>query len=479
MQNFNVILIYNMNNKYTKYIGLQSYNESIGIYENNFNNICPGFDIYPTIISHKRRVIAIGDIHGDMNLAINFLKAANLIKEIENEFFHNKKIYEYKYTFRVDSSEPLKLNQRSTTDYNEISSHIKNQFDLVYRYYECDKTFYVKIVQEDNNPKHKHNPKDKHNNEDSDISCTLDNNRWFEWIGLDTHVVQVGDQIDRCRPHGQFTCDQKEATINDEDSDLEIMLFYDSLDKIARKSGGRLFSLLGNHEIMNITGDMRYASYKGNLEYSPEPKDFDKGNENRKIKFNSIIKRKMACTRSTILAIGDYLFVHGGIAYKLAFQHNLLDINSIIRNFLYGSIDPDGTLNKLLYSSKSSPLWYRKLAYIPPDNGKQHKTCHKYVDPLFKQINEKNKELYKMSSDPNIKINGMIIGHTPQFTVFGKGITTACNNRIIRADIGASTAFDVFSDNLQDETARLPQVVEILYDQNTGTYTVNILIYNK
>ena len=457
-----------MNNKYAKYIGLQSYSESIGIYESNFNNICPGFDIYPTIISHKRRIIAIGDIHGDMNLAINFLKAGNLIEEIPNIFFHNKHIHEYKYILRVDSTDPLQLNKTSTTNYSDISAHTKNQFDLVYRYYECDNIFYVKIVQEDNNPNHKL--------DNTDSSCLLDNNRWFKWIGTDTYVVQVGDQIDRCRPHGEFTCDQKQATINDEDSDLEIMLFYDSLDRIAKKYGGRLFSLLGNHEIMNISGDMRYASYKGKIEYSPEPKDFDIGNETRKSKFNTIIKRKMACTRSTILAIGDYLFVHGGIAYKLAFQHNLLDINSIIRNYLYGSIDSDGLLNKLLYSSKSSPLWYRKLAYIPPDDGKQHKTCKKYVDPLFKQINEKNKEIYKISSDPTIKLNGMVIGHTPQFTVFGKGITTACNNRIIRADIGASSAFDVFSNNQHDNSARQPQVVEILRNAETGIYDVRTLL---
>ena len=39
-------------------------------------NMCKDFEVYPTIIPHQKRVIAVGDIHGDMKLAINFLKAA-------------------------------------------------------------------------------------------------------------------------------------------------------------------------------------------------------------------------------------------------------------------------------------------------------------------------------------------------------------------------------------------------------------------
>ena len=65
--------------------------------------------------------------------------------------------------------------------------------------------------------------------------------KWFKWTGDDTYVVQVGDQIDRCRPIGNLSCKNKETTIDDEDSDLEIMLFYDSLDKIAIKKNGRVF----------------------------------------------------------------------------------------------------------------------------------------------------------------------------------------------------------------------------------------------
>ena len=77
-------------------IGLQCYNSTD--YEENNNklfikktntiiekdiiNDCPNIGVYPTIIPHKERIIAIGDIHGDMELAINFLKTAKVIQEV-------------------------------------------------------------------------------------------------------------------------------------------------------------------------------------------------------------------------------------------------------------------------------------------------------------------------------------------------------------------------------------------------------------
>jgi len=453
-------------------IGLQCY-EKDG-YESEFKEMCPDIDIYPTIVSHKERVIAIGDIHGDMNLAINFLKAAKVIEEINDperlfKYQIKERVYRLKINKINNSIIGIDVNNVDKT-YDQTKDHLKNQFDVVYRYYKIDNEYYVKIVQEDNNPKYRYN------------NCTqnCDFNRWFKWVGGETHVVQVGDQIDRCRPFDGYSC-KNNITVNDEDSDLEIMLFYDSIDRIAKKKGGRVFSLLGNHEIMNVTGDTRYVSYKGMREYSPEPKDVNRGEEIRIGKFEHVIAKKLACTRSTILVIGDYLFVHGGIANKLAYNYKLVDVNSIIRKFLHGSLNNNSDLKTILNSSRYSPLWYRKLAYIPEDNKitGQHFNCKDTYDPTIKKINDMNFNQTKsstISTEPTIQIKGMVIGHTPQFTVFGKGITTACGNRIIRTDIGASMAFDHFGKEASD--ARKPQVIEILTNLQTKESTLTILFNN-
>jgi hypothetical protein len=426
-----------------KCIGLHCYDQ----YNKDYQNLCPDFDIYPTIIDHKKTVIAIGDIHGDMDLAIKFLKIASLIEEVTPNLTQN--IKEYQHTIIINSDNSIGLKENIQT-YND--NYKKNNYELVYRYYEINNQFYVRVILEDKIIK------------------------WFKWIGEDTYVVQVGDQVDRCRPYGNLSCDNKNTTKDDEDSDLEIMLFYDSLDRIAKKYNGRVFSLLGNHEIMNITEDMRYVSYKGLTEYSPD-RDINDGLNIRTDKFKTIISKKMACTRSTVLVIGDYLFVHGGIAKKLAFNYKLFDINSIIRKYLHDSsslINHRKKLRDLLNSSNTSPLWYRKLAYIPMDiNGKENIQCKTLFNPIIKEINKYNNE--EISNVPIIHVKGMVIGHTPQFVVFGTGITTACNDKLIRADIGASKAFDIFENNNINNESRKPQVVKISTNLYTKVSSVMII----
>jgi hypothetical protein len=62
------------------------------------------------------------------------------------------------------------------------------------------------------------------------------------WTGEQTTLVQLGDLLDRGpKPR-------------------EVMDLVMSLEKEAPKAGGRVESLLGNHEMMNIMGDLRYVT---------------------------------------------------------------------------------------------------------------------------------------------------------------------------------------------------------------------------
>jgi hypothetical protein len=62
------------------------------------------------------------------------------------------------------------------------------------------------------------------------------------WTGGQTTLVQVGDQIDRGpKPR-------------------DVMDLMMALEKEAPKTGGRVVSLLGNHEMMNLMGDLRYVT---------------------------------------------------------------------------------------------------------------------------------------------------------------------------------------------------------------------------
>ena len=62
------------------------------------------------------------------------------------------------------------------------------------------------------------------------------------WIGGKATFVQVGDMLDRGPKPRQV---------------MDLMM---SMEKEAPQAGGRVVSLLGNHEVMNIMGDLRYVT---------------------------------------------------------------------------------------------------------------------------------------------------------------------------------------------------------------------------
>ena len=69
------------------------------------------------------------------------------------------------------------------------------------------------------------------------------------WAGGDRIVVQLGDVLDR------------------KDSELGIANLLDCLAVQAEVAGGKLLRILGNHELMNAAGDLRYATAVGTQQY--------------------------------------------------------------------------------------------------------------------------------------------------------------------------------------------------------------------
>src|SRR5207248_3296699 len=83
------------------------------------------------------------------------------------------------------------------------------------------------------------------------------------WIAdpPNTVVVQVGDQIDSCRyVPGVNEC-HREIKPGDVAEDMKVLDWFDRMHEVAARSGGAVYSLLGNHELMNAEGDFRYVSH--------------------------------------------------------------------------------------------------------------------------------------------------------------------------------------------------------------------------
>ncbi len=70
------------------------------------------------------------------------------------------------------------------------------------------------------------------------------------WTGGDAVLVQIGDLIDR-GPSMRGTLD-----------------FVMALEPAAAKAGGRVVALLGNHEALNLTGDLRYVAPANYAEFA-------------------------------------------------------------------------------------------------------------------------------------------------------------------------------------------------------------------
>src|SRR5690242_4942944 len=87
------------------------------------------------------------------------------------------------------------------------------------------------------------------------------------WIGHKATLVQLGDVIDRGpKPR-------------------EAMDLLMALEKEAPKAGGQVISLLGNHEMMNMMGDLRYVATENYASFSDSKSD-----ERRKAAYQQYLK---------------------------------------------------------------------------------------------------------------------------------------------------------------------------------------------
>jgi hypothetical protein len=205
--------------------------------------------------------------------------------------------------------------------------------------------------------------------------------RWQFGTG---HLVFVGDMFDRGL---QVT---------------ECLWLLYKLEHEAEQAGGKVHFLLGNHELMNLTGNYKYVrrKYRHNADslhvaygqwYSPTTE------LGRWLRSKNVMER-----------IGSTLFVHGGISPQILAHHlSLVQLNQLTRqgidvadrNALQG-------VAKLVSQSELSPDWYRGIALQEASTQHVEQVLHTYG------------------------VKTMVIGHTPS-----KQIHTLYQRRVIAIDI--------------------------------------------
>ena len=246
-------------------------------------------------------------------------------------------------------------------------------------------------------------------------------NKNCDWIGRNTIVIQLGDQLDK-GGRDYLSVD----TTNDKLEELKVIEFMHYLHFEAKKQNGAVYNLLGNHELMNILGDFRYAT-------SNHISGFG-GNETRKELFKpgGAIARKLACNTNGVMQIGNWIFVHAGLLPHHVKNFSITEINDKIRNILLGNItryNAGPEMDDILYGSDGI-LWNR---FYTTNNNNQE-TC---------------KTLNKTFQILDLDEGHMVVGHTIQ-----NNINSICNEKLWMADVGMSSAFG-------DNTNSRVQILEI------------------
>jgi Calcineurin-like phosphoesterase len=217
------------------------------------------------------------------------------------------------------------------------------------------------------------------------------------WIGGNLTLVQTGDQLDRG------------------DEERQIVDLFIELEVTAKASGGQVIALDGNHEVMNVQGDYRYVTpggigaFAGVSPRSPLAGVASAPFQDRAAAFlpGGAYALELA-KRDIIAVVGDSVFVHGGVL-PAHVSYGIDRINSEARAWMRGNARraPDSV------AAETAPIWVRDYS----------------LDPVSAHACAALGEVLAA-----LKVSRMVVGHTVQ----SQGISSACDERVYRIDVGLS-----------------------------------------
>lgn len=247
-----------------------------------------------------------------------------------------------------------------------------------------------------------------------------------DWSGGRTHLVQLGDIPDR-GPNSR-----------------QIMDLLMRLEPQAERAGGRVHALIGNHEAMNIEGDLRYvhpgeyaafadrrsASRRNqyyrrtitHLRRNPPPSGLPVFDDAWRAQWEAAhplgyVEHRTAwapdgrygrwvANHDSVIRINDTLFLHGGLGPSFVAAPRQA-MNDAVRAALRGSPDP---AYPDIVTNQEGPLWYRGLAL----NAESAERAH--LDALMAQHG----------------VSRVVVGHTKVTSA----VLPRFGGRVLIADIG-------------------------------------------
>lgn len=148
------------------------------------------------------------------------------------------------------------------------------------------------------------------------------------WVGGSTVVVQVGDQVDGA-PRVRTAKPERHVCHADLARDVAVLTYFNDMHRKAQNKGGAVYSLIGNHELMNVMGSFDYANTYGCEACERERrKAFAPGGTAAVL---------LATTRVVCLKIGRIIFVHAGVVPRHARALDIPRLNRVMTETFLGN----------------------------------------------------------------------------------------------------------------------------------------------
>lgn len=223
------------------------------------------------------------------------------------------------------------------------------------------------------------------------------------WSGGETVFVQTGDLLDRG------------------DDEPEIIALMERLEEQASAAGGKVVALNGNHETMNVRGDLRYVTPEGFTDFhgvegvETDRPGFERVPKDKRERLAAFLPggpvAKLLAHHNMVAVVGDSVFVHGGLLPEHA-DYGLERINEETRQWMRGGAQAPA----FMQSRKPMPPNWVRLYSQNPDA----QAC-KTLETTLEKIGAKR----------------MVVGHTVQ----PNGITSGCDDKVWRIDAGMSAHY--------------------------------------
>ena len=266
---------------------------------------------------------------------------------------------------------------------------------------DCAKVICKKDVDEDDEDE------DIDKNLNIDISVqdnSFDETFGYEWCGNNTCVVICGDIIDPVRPVSVGTpCKKDDLThcLLYPQIEIKLLRFINAMNKKAKQKGCRIFKLLGNHEIRNISIDSEINNKQYEVfRFQPDTVPYYHGVSRREVFHypNPGYKLLFEDSCYTLLKINGSIFAHGQIP-TLVNLEDIKKINNIMNNYNY------------FYYNPRVDNWLMDRDYANPNNIANRLYNREEEAFCSGKVKEDIKKFLGTENIDNIRV---IIGHCPQ-----------------------------------------------------------------